>query len=485
MLKILFIRPKIEGTHLMDWYPTLGIGYLSSYVKRHMPVITRLADENVNENYREILEEFRPDIAAISSTTLEFSRASHIAQDLRENLRIPVVIGGPHMMALPESLPKFCDVGAFGEGEQTFFELMQLNHEEGCFPPERLKEIPGIVFRQDGSLVRNPPRTNFVDMDEIPFPDRDLFSPTYFTPRTHFPDGNGIGTSMMTERGCAFRCIYCESGNFWGKPRYHSANYVVAEIKHLLNKYEGLRYINIFDDLFNFSKERVRELAEAIEREGLNKRVAFACQSAAMLINEHVLESYRKMNMRYIGYGLETGSDRIMKQIKYRSASLEKNIQALQLCREYGIAIGSGFMMGNPTEDETDLKATYDFVLKYPLNSANVYITTPLPGTPIWHDALKKGLVSMDMEWTKINQFYMGEDFINLSNVSAERFFWWKKKIAAACAFTKLRANAHSKIQLFVNLLKFVKWYPLEIPTLLRGLFHILQEGFHEKSVPQ
>ena len=175
--------------------------------------------------------------------------------------------------------------------------------------------------------------------------------------------------------------------------------------------------------------------------------------------------------MHYLGFGLESGSQKILNMIKKRAASVRKNSIALQLCYKWGINVGSGFMIGNPGEEEDDLKETYKFILRHPLNTCNVYLTTPLPGTKLWQITLERGKVSLKMDWSKINQFYLGDDLVNLSAMDSRKLLKWKKKIGDACVFSMIRANSKSRVHFFIKLSRFLLAHPRRFFIFTYGIY--------------
>ena len=459
MIRLLFVRPAYKS-RLSEWkYPSLGIGYLSAFLKKHMANIqVLLADELAGDNVMEITVRENPDVVAISSTTLEFSQTMTIAEDIKRKLNLPIVIGGVHISALPFSLPDCCNVGVIGEGEMTLLELMVLFDRDRAFTPESLGNISGIVYHKGKELTFTTNREFISNLDEIPMPDRGLFSGKYVEPMAHFSSGFGRGHSLLTSRGCPYKCIYCGSSHFWKKLRFHSAKRVLDEIKLLIDVYK-VDYINVFDDLFMASKNRLAEIVDLVEANGINEKVAFGCQAHVNHIDEEVLSLLKRMNVVYLGFGLETGSEKVIRYIKNNVVSVKTNSDAITLAYTAGFKVGSGFMIGNPYEEEDDLKQTYEFVLKHPMHACQPYLTTPLPGTKLWEFAKKEGSVSDDMNWSRINQFYEGKDPIWLNKLGRKNLKWIKK-ISCACRLSSTIANwSNSRTGSICRLIKMaIRW---------------------------
>jgi radical SAM superfamily enzyme YgiQ (UPF0313 family) len=171
----------------------------------------------------------------------------------------------------------------------------------------------------------------------------------------------------------------------------------------------GAEYINIFDDIFHLDVDRLRRIVEQIER--LKLGVEFGvCGNHAPTFTEEIAKLYKRMNVSYCGFGLESHSPRILRYLKNGVATPEDNQNAVDICRKYDIPCGSGFLVSVPGETKDDLRLSQDFVLKNRLDSFGFYYTVPLPGTPFWTYALSKGLVSEDMDWSRLNQFESGNN---------------------------------------------------------------------------
>ncbi|MDP2726369.1 MAG: cobalamin-dependent protein, partial [Dehalococcoidia bacterium] len=206
-------------------YPPLGLSYIASYLGKY----GGLNDVVFRRDYQELIAE-TPDMVGISAVTHNFPRAVHSAQEIKKALKVPVIVGGPHISALPHSLPSCFDVGVLGEGEETFLEICRQYEAQGRLEPETLSHTPGIVFHGDGGTVVTPPRPLIEPLDRIPFPRRDLFQEPWdssFHQDMH----------MLTSRGCPYKCVFCFSTQYWGRIRFFSPKYVVEEIKELVENW--------------------------------------------------------------------------------------------------------------------------------------------------------------------------------------------------------------------------------------------------------
>jgi radical SAM superfamily enzyme YgiQ (UPF0313 family) len=119
------------------------------------------------------------------------------------------------------------------------------------------------------------------------------------------------------------------------------------------------------------------------------------------------------IGFKSIRFGAETGSDRLLKDMKGKWASVENHQRCIDLCQELGLEVSAAFMVGTPGETEEDLQLTYQFLKRNAdvLRINGLYLTTPMPGTSYWDLAMQKGLVSEDenMDWSRLNLDIMKE----------------------------------------------------------------------------
>jgi len=385
-------------------FPSLGPAYVAGYLraKGGFNNIKILQKKFCPDLVSAIIEE-KPDIVGYFSITPGFNHLQEIIQQVKiKKPNLVQIIGGPHFTALPHKLPKEIEVGVISEGEETVLEIMNLFKNYGSLPPDELRSIKGIVYRDGEELIRTERREGIKNLDEIPFPARDLLNIKGYYPVDFrcFPTKIFRSSGLMTSRGCPWHCVFCQE-NVLSNFRAHSAERTVAEMEELINKYD-VNFIQILDDQFLVSQERLEKIADLVIKKKIHKKVSFFCYLRANQVTPQSIKLLKAMNFRVVLIGFESGSDRILKYLKDQTCSVEKNQIAYDLCRQNGIHVYGTFMTGAPPETMADLQQTYNFIKKNHMASAGFFILTPLPGTKIWDYAKARGLVSEDMDWDKL-----------------------------------------------------------------------------------
>jgi len=388
-----------------DRAPPLGLVYLATYLDKKLGGIdTKMFDANFDKDIPKEVSRFKPDMIGISAMTVLYSKAVECAAKLKK-LGVPIFIGGVHISTLPGSLNKVFDIGIIGEGEETLKELVELVLKNK-FSCKNLKKVKGIEFYYKNKLIRTQDRPPIRNLDDIPIPNLDYADKRYFLPRENLSAGKMcIFGIMITSRGCLYRCVFCSTSRFWKTIRFNSADYVAKNVKYQIERY-GVNHVDVLDDLFTVSKDRLRELIKAFKKEGILGKVSFSCQPRANLIDEEMCRLMKALNVKSVNFGFESGSERILNILKNGTVTTEMNKRAIILCKKFGFKVYGSLIFGSPGETIEDMKETLNFMDWCKEHKADyiwTFVATPFPATIWWDDALKRGKVSNHMDWDKLS----------------------------------------------------------------------------------
>ena len=424
---------RIALVNLEEDYGCLPIGltYLAAYVRKYGNFKDiRIIDR---ENPIEVIKKYKPDVIGISAVSEQYYRANKLAGEIKKITNVPLVIGGAHITAMPNQLLNSnFDIGVVGEGEVTFLELLDYYKEKGKFEIKDLKKIEGLVFRTQTSVEVTKRRKLICNLDEVPFPALDLLKMKehYLIPGPAGANLIGIRGYIMTSRGCPYNCVYCGSNTAWGGRgvRWHSAERVVDDIQKWTGVY-GVNHFVVYDDLMIANIERLKKIIELLEKKRLLNKIDFELYGRANIMNDEMCSLLKKMHVSSIAFGLESGSEKILKYLKKGTVTVEQGKKAVELCNKYGLKVSGLFIMGSPGETEEDLKKTLEFVKNRNLSNVQVYQATPLPGTELWERAIKDKVINADFyefpERGKVLEF--NPDAILTKEISKEKFAEWHK----------------------------------------------------------
>ena len=340
---------------------------------------------------------FAPDVVGFSATTISVTNAARIAEQLKASKRdLLTVVGGPHVSAIPErTLQAFAsfDYGIIGEGEISFFELL-----DRIARGDETEPCPGLVYRKDdGTVVANPRSPYITDLDALPLPAWDLVPgfPHRFQPSIFSYRKSPVAT-LVTSRGCPFSCSFCDRSTSGKLGRYHTTESVLRHCRHLVDM--GVRHIIFYDDLFTVKKKRVVELCEAFIANGF--RFTWSCNSHPNLLDAATLALMKRAGCWQIAYGIESGSQRILDVVKHE-VRLPRMRETLRMTRAAGIRAKGYMMIGHPTETIETLEETAEFLKVVELDLCQVTKFTPYPGTPAYPGVRSHG--AFDENWEQMN----------------------------------------------------------------------------------
>ena len=446
-IKFLLINAIDVTKTLQTSLPPLSLGYLISSLRSKYKegIDYKIVDRDI----KRVIREYKPDIVGITCVSQNYNLAIEYAK-IAKKRKLPVLIGGTHITVLPETLTRDMDVAVIGEGEEAIKELFAIYMKKGRFVKADLKKLKGLAFWDGKKLVQTEKRSPVALMDSIPNPARDLMK---IEKCTH----------VFSSRGCPYRCVFCASSRFWNSTRFFSAKYVVDEIKYLYEKH-GVREIDFWDVLFIVSKDRIKEIVSLLRKENLLGKISFSCAVRSNLIDESMARLLKKLNVKGVSMGLESGNPRILNYLKGHTINIKDHMRAIRIFKKYGIEPSASFIIGSPNETREEIMQTFKFIKDSKLRGFGIYVLTPLPGTPIWQYAKERGLVSEKMDWSRLNVEFLEnhEQAIILSETLTREELY---KIIMM--FKSLQRRRH-----IIDYLK----HPIYI---LRFIYHFVKDRFH------
>ena len=372
------------------FYPPLGIMIVGAYAEQNTEHKIEIIDTQVEKmDYNDIEKEIKrrkPDVVGITAMTftlIDVIMTAKVVKSVDENIK--VVLGGPHVNIYPDETINIPEVDylVLGEGEITFTDLIQ-NIEN----MDKLKQIKGLVFKEGDKVVNTGQRTLIDNLDIIPFPARHLmpYKKYYSVIAKRSPI-----TTMITSRGCPYKCLFCDRPHLGKKFRARSASNVVDEMEECVNM--GIKEILIYDDTFTIDRKRVINICDEILKRGMD--IVWDIRARVDNVDKEMLKKLKEAGCERVHYGVESGNPEILKVLR-KGITLEQARKAFKMTKEVGIKTLAYFMIGSPRETKSQILETMEFAKKLNPNFAHFSITTPFPSTPLYYMGLEEGQLKTD-----------------------------------------------------------------------------------------
>ncbi|MFQ5677691.1 MAG: B12-binding domain-containing radical SAM protein [bacterium] len=400
--------------------PPLGLLYIAGALRRagHDVELDLSEDMASQDN----IDFAKADVVGITSTTSQFKKALKIAEAAKDCGKL-VMMGGPHPTSAPGEALRSGKVDYIvrSEGEITSVELINgIQEANGNLDPAKLLGVSWLD-KETGTVINNPPRPFIQDLDSLAYPARDLGGDVFHY-RNKGIDGQ-VSPTMITTRGCPYGCSFCDvhvlAGRQW---RARSAKSVADEMEFLVTEY-GAEDIRIMDDIINHDNEGLHRLLDAIIERNFNLSIWVMGRADMLLKDPSTAEKMARAGVRTMFIGIETPSKRLLKTYhKGGKASADTSAAAVDLLRQHDIETFGGFIIGEPSESEEEIKTTIEYARFVDPATAQFSILTPYPGTEVWNQLKDKLIVT---DWDKFDGLHA---VFHGQHLSAQELESWCRK---------------------------------------------------------
>jgi len=371
----------------------IGILYLAAAVQdiaEGLVIPDNYYNDRLFESFRMLLKKRRCDLVAISCMTGGFNNAKRLAEIAKSHGSF-VVLGGFHPTALPDEVLKLecVDLVVLGEGEATFRELVQKG-------PSR--EVLGIAWKENGTIVFTGERPLIEDIDSIAFPLRGL------RPLRYGEKGSDYSIdTIYTSRGCPWACSFCANSRMHQHWRSRSPENVVEEIA-LLHNFKKKKLLKIWDANFLTNIKRVETICDLMIERGLtNFKIMMETRVKDVVRAERILGKLRKIGLKTVGLGIESPNPRTLELMNKGNAMGDVS-RAISLMGQREIDPEGYFIIGHHSETMKETMAYPEFAKALGLSLALFMVITPYPGTKIFDEYRHDGNVT-SFNWDLYNNF--------------------------------------------------------------------------------
>lgn len=379
-MRVLFIYPSDNRTF------NAGIGSLSAVLKSagHQTSLF-MSSWNDAVGLRRSIEEFDPDLVAVSSVTNQFPRARGFIEQAHAMSGKPVIIGGVHATLLPEEVIKTPGLTALsiGEAEESLLEFVDAMERDVS-----TENIPGIWVKRNGKIHRNPSRPPVEDLNSLPFPDYALFQ------YDEILDQMNGQLMVFANRGCPYTCSYCINHSLLELYRGHryvrflSADRLMAQLHWLLKAYPRTNIIEFFDDTFILNQQWVSAFLKRYSQE-IGK--PYYCNVRADLIDDQIVDLLKESGCARVNVAIESGNEQLRRAVLDKNVSDEQLYEAFRLFKRAGVRTYAHNMVGIPFETEATIRQTIAMNKDLGVDDLQCWVFYPYPGSSAYNLVSEQG----------------------------------------------------------------------------------------------
>ncbi len=374
-----------------------GISYISSFLKKHhhntkLIVLSKFFKNTYKAIIDEYVKDFSPKLICFTAVSSEYNFIATVAKYVKSHYPgIYLLIGGCHVSLNPDNiLADDFDALCVGEGEKPTLDLIS-QLEKNVLP----SAIPNLWIKHNYGIEKNLTRPFLQDLDDLPFPDRGMW-------QGWIKEQVGARISILLGRGCPFECAYCcnsalkkiSSGSY---VRLRSIDNILAEIENIVSIYPEKKEIYFEVESFGINTSwainlcnKLKDFNETVKSPlsfGVNLRVA------AGLDYEGLFFALRSANFNFINIGLESGSEKMRREVLNREYSNADIVSVVRLARKFGLKVNIFNMIGMPGETYHDFKETVKVnrICQPDIHMTGIFF--PYQGTRLYALCKEKGLL--------------------------------------------------------------------------------------------
>ncbi|MGB2705840.1 MAG: radical SAM protein [Candidatus Omnitrophota bacterium] len=341
----------------------LGLGYLSAFLKKHAFTCDILDGNSAGpkkisrQEIVKIAARKKYDLVGMAVYTHIFYNTLNLAKDIKKRLpKTKMVLGGHHAtFSYKELLRKypFVDFIVRGEGELTLLELARRMKEKKDF-----KAVKGLVYRSGKNIIVNPPRPLIKDLNRLPYPERD-------ESRYRRQPKRWRGASLISSRGCPYRCSFCSISAFYkAQPgtsyRMRSPSGIAKEIESLVKKF-NIKQVAFKDDNMFVDAKRLVKVTDILTSKGISLKYNIIARPDNIVENEKYIPVLKKRGFTSCEVGIEAGSVGMLKRYR-KDVSVNTNRKAVEILRKNDMNALLDLIMFEPDMTLQDFRENIDFV---------------------------------------------------------------------------------------------------------------------------
>jgi radical SAM superfamily enzyme YgiQ (UPF0313 family) len=300
----------------------------------------------------------KPDLVGIAALFAPYHReVLRCAEEIKKRYRVPILLGGAQVSAMPETMLSHpaVDLVIQGEGEKPFVELLRALKKR-----KSLSSVPNLGYKKNNRMILNPRKENF-PIESLPFPD---FSDL---PKHHYLFEKKSLCFIITSRGCPYRCAFCSVHKTFGhKCRRRSAGHILAEIQQRYE--EGYRVFDFEDDNLTFDRKEMAELCKKLLQTFPKKDIQLLAMNGICYwtLNRDILKQMREAGFTHLNLSLVSTNTKLLATVQ-RPNRLKKYRSLVKAATQLGFKTVAYQILGLPGDTLPSMIKTLCFNTQLPV----------------------------------------------------------------------------------------------------------------------
>ena len=408
-MKFLFIYPPISNLELGPskyfpigaHVPPIGVLYLARILELNgyeVEVLDLNADTSNNEQIKGKIRSSDFVGLTLYSGLISISNTLNLSKLVKEtDPDIPLLIGGPQCSYYPELslIEHQADVCVKGEAENIIIPVV-----EAIQGKRDLSTIPGLYYKEGNSIKKTGEPVPVKDLDSIPFPDRHLIEKYDYGYMTGLKMSKGKTTSIISSRGCPYKCRFCGLNYIVPGYRRRSTENVIKEVDEIIDS--GYKTLVFVDDNFLQNKKGAEKVMDFIIQKNADIRIWIE-QTRLDSADETLYKKMRDAGTDIIHFGIESGNQEILDYYN-KNLTLDQIRYAVDLCKKMGFFVVGSFILGAPIETREQIENTRKFAKSLALDGTYFFNFVYMVGSPIWEECVKEGKLKPDVYFANIDK---------------------------------------------------------------------------------
>ncbi|MCP4024479.1 MAG: B12-binding domain-containing radical SAM protein [Desulfobacteraceae bacterium] len=456
--KIAIIIPNTRWFEKRIWLIASNAVFILTAIlkdKYDLSIIDANGSDLSKHEVKRLVGELKPDAVLVSGISIEYHQQFHAVFEIVKQVSpgIVTILGGAYATLMPEEAVKDDNISyiMIGHAEYRIDRLLEYIFTNN---PEAINQMPGLAFKDNtGKIKITPLDKKIVKLKQLVHPDYTMHDISPYLDQAHMDiTANGPGNTflLMTSRGCPLNCVFCANDVNQGRGIVnYNAGKMIKRLRYLIDRYD-LNNI-VFNDtmFFGKSKHATHVIDGMIQLKKEYPGLTWHCSNlSSWSLTPEVINRMKQAGCNKVIISVESGSQRVLKEIIKKPVKLETIPEVIKWCRDADMHICSNFVIGLPGETWSEIRQTFKFAEDMGFDYCNFHIATPQPGTHLHHIVRDMGLLPEGFSFLDENFFGYAQGFIE-----TDEFSPFELQVLRAFEWDRINFNTSEKCRRVADIL--------------------------------